>query len=252
MTPRYKLIAELLRGRRHELQPEDVGLARDDGRRVPGLRREEVAELAGINRDYYIRLEQAHGHLPSPQVVASLSRALRLDEDTTEYFQQLAQTSATRAISRRDGLPKGAFAILRLVEPHPAYITNGVHDVLVVNRACAQVANGFLDVGRNLLVEVFEHEGEAPSPGEWRETAIRLVDSLRFQAAPDEERFQELVATLHRRYPSFRALWARQRARKLTFGTSLFYDVEHGWQRSTWQTLVVPDHPDSLLTVIHP
>ncbi|GLJ60236.1 MULTISPECIES: helix-turn-helix domain-containing protein [Microbacterium] len=252
MSLRHALIAELLRGRRAELQPEDVGIPRGDGRRVPGLRREEVAELAGINRDYYIRLEQAHGHLPSPQVVSALSRALQLDPDTTEYFQQLAQTSATRALSTREGLPAGAFAILRLVEPHPAYITNGVHDVLVVNRSCAGIAKGFLDEGRNLLIEVFEHEHEAPSAEEWRATATRLVDSMRFHTAPDEPRFQELLALLRRRYPAFRELWSRQRARKLTFGTSLFYDAEHGWQRATWQTLIVPDHPDSLLTIIHP
>ncbi|WOF21634.1 helix-turn-helix domain-containing protein [Microbacterium betulae] len=251
MTLRQTLIADLLRGRRAELQPEDAGLHRDDNRRVPGLRREEVSALAGINRDYYIRLEQAHGHLPSAQVVGALGRALQLDVDTLEYFQRLAQPNATRALSRREGLPQGAFEILRLLEPNPAYITNGVHDVLVVNASCAQTANGFLEEGRNLLVEVFERERDAPFGNEWRETANRLVDSMRFHTVPEDERFQSVLRTLHERYPTFREMWARQRARKLTDGTSLFHDTSRGWERLTWQTLIVPDHPDSLMTVIH-
>ena len=252
MTLRQTLIADLLRGRRAELQPEDVGLPHDEGRRVPGLRREEVSELAGINRDYYIRLEQAHGHLPSAQVVGAIGKALRLDVDTLEYFQRLAQPNATRALSRREGLPQGAFEILRLLEPNPAYITNGVHDVLVVNTSCEETANGFLEEGRNLLVEVFEREHEAPSQDEWLATARRLVDSMRFHTVPEDERFQSVLRTLHDRYPAFREMWALQRARKLTYGTSLFHDARGGWERLTWQTLIVPDHPDSLMTVIHP
>ncbi|GAA4765717.1 helix-turn-helix domain-containing protein [Microbacterium gilvum] len=252
MTIRQRLIAELLRGRRAQLQPEDIGLLRDDVRRVPGLRREEVAERAGINRDYLIRLEQAHGHLPSPQVVSALSRALLLDVDTTEYFQQLAQTSATRALSRREGLPQGAFEILRLLEPNPAYITNAVHDILVVNTACGEAAGGFLEEGRNLLEEVLRREADAPFGNEWLQTASRLVDAFRFHVLPDDAEYVRRLAQLHDRFETFRRLWARQTARKLTDATSLFHDGRTGWRRHTWQTLIVPDHPDSLLTIIHP
>ena len=86
-------LGDYLRARREQLRPDDVGLVRGSRRRVPGLRREEVATLAGISSAYYLRLEQGHDTRPSGQVVAALAQALRLDRKATEYLQQLASST---------------------------------------------------------------------------------------------------------------------------------------------------------------
>ena len=83
-------IGEFLRTRRARIQPEDVGLAGYGRRRVPGLRREELALLAGVSVDYYVRLEQGRSPQPSPQILASLARALRLSEDERDHLYLLA------------------------------------------------------------------------------------------------------------------------------------------------------------------
>src|SRR5580698_7310304 len=85
------VIGDFLRARRALVRPEDVGLPAGGRRRVPGLRREELAALAGISSDYYLRLEQGRDQHPSPQIIEAVARALRLDEDATAYLHGLAQ-----------------------------------------------------------------------------------------------------------------------------------------------------------------
>jgi transcriptional regulator with XRE-family HTH domain len=89
-------LGDYLRARRDQLRPDDVGLRPGARRRVPGLRREEVATLAGISSAYYLRLEQGRDIHPSGQVVAALAQALRLDRKATEYLQQLASSTGSR------------------------------------------------------------------------------------------------------------------------------------------------------------
>ena len=93
VAPRANALGDYLRARRDQLRPDDVGLVPGARRRVPGLRREEVATLAGISSAYYLRLEQGHDTRPSGQVVAALAQALRLDRKATEYLQQLASST---------------------------------------------------------------------------------------------------------------------------------------------------------------
>src|SRR6476660_6168707 len=88
--PQANLLGEFLRARRAQLHPEDVGVPVRDGRRVPGLRREELAMLAGVSADYYTRLEQGRS-LPSPHVTQSLAQALRLDDAAASHLDQLAR-----------------------------------------------------------------------------------------------------------------------------------------------------------------
>ena len=97
-------LAEFLRARRERVRPQDVGLQDDDRRRVPGLRREELATLAGLSVDYYMRLEQGRDHRPSEQVLECLARALQLDDDATAHLY---------------GLARAAFAA---AQPHPALL----------------------------------------------------------------------------------------------------------------------------------
>jgi hypothetical protein len=96
-------LAGFLRARRELLKPADVGLPGGERRRVEGLRREEVAMLAGISTEYYLRLERGRDHQPSEQVLDGLARALQLDEDAAVYLRELARPASRR---RRSSAPK--------------------------------------------------------------------------------------------------------------------------------------------------
>ena len=103
VATRANALGDYLRARREQLRPDDVGLVPGARRRVPGLRREEVATLAGISSAYYLRLEQGHDTHPSGQVVEALAQALRLDRKATEYLQQLASSTGSRpSVHRAD------------------------------------------------------------------------------------------------------------------------------------------------------
>src|ERR1700759_5113391 len=96
MAVKAKALGDYLRARREQVQPEDVGLVAGSRRRVAGLRREELALLAGISSDYYLRLEQGRDKNPSAQVLDALAQALRLDVKGTEYLHQLASPTGGR------------------------------------------------------------------------------------------------------------------------------------------------------------
>jgi transcriptional regulator with XRE-family HTH domain len=96
LTANASLLGSYLRARRAALSPSDVGLPADDRRRVQGLRRTEVAQLAGISTEYYVRLEQGREHVPSAQVIAALARALRLDADGAAYLRSVAEPAPPR------------------------------------------------------------------------------------------------------------------------------------------------------------
>lgn len=99
VAPRANALGDYLRARREQLRPDDVGLVAGARRRVPGLRREEVATLAGISSAYYLRLEQGRDTCPSAQVVEALALTLRLDRKSTEYLHRLARSTGSRPLS---------------------------------------------------------------------------------------------------------------------------------------------------------
>jgi transcriptional regulator with XRE-family HTH domain len=134
MAPKPNALGEYLRARRQQVRPEDVGLVPGARRRVAGLRREEMAMLAGISAEYYLRLEVGRDTNPSPQVVEALARALRLDIKATRYLHQLANP----IISRWDDsvLDAAAEGLDELIEelPFPAIVASRYQDVLAANR----------------------------------------------------------------------------------------------------------------------
>ena len=128
-----------LRARREQARPEAAGVPDQRNRRVPGLRREEVAFLAGVSSDYYVRLEQGRDKNPSDQVLLSIARALQLDEDATAYLLQLARP-ATRRRKRARKPEKVSDSIRELIEGWPltpAYVHGRYMDVLAANRLAA-------------------------------------------------------------------------------------------------------------------
>lgn len=223
-------LAEYLRDRRESLDPESVGLPVEPGRRVSGLRRTEVAHLAGISADYYLRLEQGRGHQPSQQVLSALSRALRLDHYGDEYLRRMAALAAGHAappIGRE--MPSGALDLLRLHRDTPAYVSNATMDVVAVNRPGLLLAPGGLRPGMNLVMSVFGHYPDPHSEAHWDRTARALVASMRYHADPRDTRLRRIVAELSRTDARFRRIWGACSVGPQFNGWPMVYIDTHGW-----------------------
>jgi transcriptional regulator with XRE-family HTH domain len=244
-------LAEFLASRRGQLQPEDVGIARERGRRVAGLRRSEVADLAGISVDYYLRLEQGRDRQPSPQVLTALSRALRLDRVADTYLHRVVQSSGGRRRAPRPALLENAEEILRTWGEAPAYITDAHHDIVAVNRAATAVAPGYLRPGRNLLLDVFAASDSIHDDDSWNDTARRLVAALRFQSDPSSPRLHEILGTLSVEHRRFRQLWSLHEAFPQTTGVTISHIEGHGWVDLRWLTLDVPGEVGYFVTTFY-
>lgn len=203
-----------LRARREQVTPERAGLPVTGARRVPGLRREELALLAGISADYYLRLERGRDRNPSIQVVDALARALQLDPDHLAHVRALASgTAGPPAPPRRDEVPDSARRLIRALD-HPAFIENAFLDVLASNRAAREL-NPRLVPGRNQLRDLFLDAEEQALHPDWERAAACLTASLRHTAGrdTDDPRYVRLTSELGRTSPSFRRLWARHDVR---------------------------------------
>ena len=150
MAERVNALGDYLRARREQLRPEDVGLVGGSRRRVSGLRREELALLAGISAEYYLRLEQGRDKNPSAQVLDALARALRLDIKATEYLHQIASPSPTRQdYAAVEVVPDGTQELIDQFAM-PAIVASRYLDVLVANAAAQALSPGFAP-GTNFL-----------------------------------------------------------------------------------------------------
>lgn len=244
-------LAEFLRARRELLQPEEVGLPRDDVRRVPGLRREELAALAGISVDYYLRLEQGRDHQPSEQVLSALGRALQLDDDTNAYLHRIVQLSAGyRGREATREVPTGVLRLLEQWGHTPAYVTDSNLDIVAANDLARRLAPGGFDPGVNLLFSVFGYSGEVADDDVWMTTARRLVAALRYQSDPTDPRLQEILGRLSVEHRLFRQMWATHDAKPQSSGTILNYMGPFGWVELNWQTLDIPGEAGLSLTTL--
>jgi len=209
-APRSEL-ADFLRSRRTKLRPEAVGLAAGRRRRTPGLRREEVAERAGIGVDWYIRLEQGRSVSPSTTTVDALARALRLTRAEHAHLRALAQTSDRKPFVR-ETVPD---TVVRLVESlnQPAYVVGRRWDVLAWNDA-AETLFAFSRVpeeNRNTLISVLTNPATRRLFGSsWEAEAKRMV--AQFRATHDlwagDPAFVDLLDRLHKGCPEFARWWA--------------------------------------------
>lgn len=205
------LLGEYLRARRGLLRPADVGLPGRGARRVPGLRREEVALLAGISADYYLRLEQGRGGRPSEQVLRSLARVLRLDEAATDYLLDLIapQPAVPPPGTAAEQVPTSVLNLLDVIGL-PTFVTGYTFDVLAAN-AGARALSPELTPGRNRLRSLFLIEAERVLYRDWDATTQRFVAVVRDAVGrgATEPAFVQLVDELNARSPRFRELWAR-------------------------------------------
>ncbi|MER6171862.1 helix-turn-helix transcriptional regulator [Streptosporangium sp. NPDC001681] len=205
-------LGDFLRARREALKPEDVGLPEYGRRRVKGLRREEVAMLAGMSSDYYVRLEQGRESSPSPQVVEAVARALLLDPAATEHLWRLVQPPAARAWSRAQGTSISP-QLLQLMDSwstSPAFALGPALDILACNTLAAALHEGFAPAD-NLARMVFLDPAGRDFYQEWERAAHSCVAELRaaYSHDPESVRLSEVVEELSAGSPEFARLWGR-------------------------------------------
>jgi transcriptional regulator with XRE-family HTH domain len=203
-------LGDFLRARREQLRPADVGLVAGARRRVAGLRREELALLAGISVDYYLRLEQGRDHNPSAQVLDALAQALRLDVKATEYLHQLANPSSVRRHDKEIEAPaEGTSELLRQF-PMAAIVANRCLDVLAANAVAQALSPGFAP-GENFLRWRLLEPAARELYVDWDEATDVAVSGLREAAGsdPDDPRLLSLIDELSAASGRFRELWSR-------------------------------------------
>ena len=213
MADSPSMLGHYLRARRALVQPEDVGLVREPNRRVTGLRREEVAGLAGISPDYYLRLEQGHDHQPSAQVLRSLGRALALDDEARDYLNRLARPDLRRTQRGASDITDDLSIVTLLAQwSHtPAHIIDRNQDIVLTNPMAIALSGGHLDAGGNVILTVFEPEARHLSP-DWETLAADCVAALRFHGDPADPRLRAPAPTMSPGgYCGYRCAPARQR-----------------------------------------
>lgn len=206
------LLGDYLRARRELVRPESVGLPATGTRRVAGLRREEVAMLAGISADYYLRLEQGRDANPSVQVLEALARVLQLDRTATDHVVALVAPQPRRARRRRrrpQPVPGGVRQLLDVVGL-PAFVEGRYFDVLAANRLATALSPN-LQVGRDRLRAVFLDPAERALYPDWEGATAGLVAGFRQSVGVDVDDpwFVQLVGELSLASERFRRLWAR-------------------------------------------
>ncbi|GAA4636638.1 helix-turn-helix transcriptional regulator [Actinoallomurus vinaceus] len=247
-------LAEFLRTRRARLQPEDVGLRSYGGRRrVPGLRREELAQLAGVSVDYYVRLEQGRTNNVSEEILGAVAQALRLDDDERAYLRNLAKpTRSRRRPPRTERVRPGVRRLLDMAEGVPAYLIGRRADVLAWNRMAAAV---FTDFGaleparRNWGRMIFFNEDVQAVFDDWTIKARETVAFLRLRAGeyPDDPELAALVGELSVKNEDFRRWWADHNVKDKSNGRKLLHHPLVGDLVMNYESLRLPDDPDQIL-----
>ncbi|NBH06872.1 helix-turn-helix transcriptional regulator [Amycolatopsis sp. SID8362] len=253
MTDEPNLLGDHLRARRELLSPERAGIPAGGVRRVPGLRREEVAQLAGISADYYLRLEQGRDRNPSRQVLEAIARVLQLDDDTTAYLIGLTeQRPPKRRRRRKETVPPGVVKFLAAVGL-PAFVEGRYLDVLAAN-PLAEAISPRLVAGANRLRDVFLDPAEQALFPDWHLATQSLVAGFRQSVGTEtgDPRFIELVGELSLASPRFRELWARHDVANRRGATVRFAHPQVGELVLNREKLLLSDAPGLVLAVYHP
>ncbi|MFJ1458535.1 helix-turn-helix transcriptional regulator [Nocardia sp. N2S4-5] len=208
-------LAAFLRARRARLQPRDVGLPDGLNRRTAGLRRQEVAQLAGLSVDYYVRLEQARGSRPSRQVLSALSRALLLSTDEREYLFRMAGENPPPHAGPNRVVPPSVRIVLDNLTATPAYVVDATYEILAWNAAAVPFI-GDLDArpdqDRNMIRWIFRQPDDHPHWDDDSATAFARSTVADLRAAyaryPGNRALAELVTELLGTAPRFARMWS--------------------------------------------
>jgi transcriptional regulator with XRE-family HTH domain len=246
------LLGDYLRARRELVTPADAGLPVNGVRRVPGLRREEVAMLAGISSDYYLRLEQGRDRNPSVQVLEAIARVLRLDETATGYLVGLTAPKPRRTRRARPEVVPTEIAQLVEVIGLPAFVEGRYFDVLATN-SLARALSPSVRVGENRLRSIFLDPAERALYPAWASTAPRLVAGFRNRigADVDDPRVVRLVGELSLGSDDFRRMWARHDVKQVRSKTMVIDHPQVGELTLRLAKLAVEGTDGQILVVHH-
>jgi transcriptional regulator with XRE-family HTH domain len=248
-------LAEFLRSRRIRVGPEQVGLAAGTRRRTPGLRREEVARLAGISVDYYTRLEQARGPRPSRQVLTALARALRLADDERNHLFHLAGEIPGPPAGPSPDVPVGILHLLDRLDDAPAFVLDAKYDVLAWNPLAVALLGDFSrfpPAQRNLIWQLFCGEGGPACPytaADVDEFADQCVADLRAASArfPADPGIRQLIARLRAHSPEFERRWNQHRVCVRRSATKRMYHPTIGELELEYEILEIPERGQRLV-----
>lgn len=243
-----------LRARRQSLTPEEAGLNSAGDRRVAGLRREEVAELAGVSEDYYRRLEQGRERHPSQQVLGSLARALNLDAHASRHlFELVAPTHhGTEARSPRE-ISDGVRLLLETSLVAPALVVGPGSDILALNPLASALYSPFARVD-NLAMMVFLDSAARDFYPNWDRVARTSVANLRDASTtfPREPRVAEVIGELCMESTHFARLWANHEVRPRVEAEEVFHHPVTGNLRLKFEALSVAGIPGQRIYVYTP
>jgi transcriptional regulator with XRE-family HTH domain len=239
-------LGEFLRSRRAEIQPEDVGLTRyNERRRVTGLRREELAQLAGLSATYYTRLEQGHGAHPSESVVESLAQALRLGPDEAAHLRALA--SPRRPARRRPRPEKVRPGVSLILGSYTgaAFVIGRHTDILAANDLGWALLGRDADdkdsfsLARFVVLDLRAWELYADWPGMLRD----VVGYLRYATGqyPDDQDLFELIGELCATSAPFATAWARHHVRNCASAVRTYHHPEVGPVTLNEESLELPE-----------
>jgi len=246
-------LGEFLRSRRAQIQPEDVGFRAGRGRRVEGLRREEVAALASVSVDYIKRLE-AGRIMPSEPVLDSLARALRLDIVERKHLFALAGRAPAHDIDPFEEVRPGLLRLLAAVEPLPAFIVGPWLDLLAWNPTASALFCGFErrpHDERNMARLIFldPEIRELFFAGGWDGSGLVGALRVRYTEGRPDARVQSLISELIERSPVFRRLWEEHGVVKRMKGRKTFNHPDVGEIELDWDRLTVPGASGQVLMV---
>lgn len=238
-------LGAFIKARRAQVSPDDAGVATYGRRRVPGLRRDELAELAGVSEPYLVRLEQGRDRRPSLQVLDALARALRLDDDAAEHLHALARAAerpgGAGAAAEEEVVADGVQQMLDDWSGAAAYVRGRRFDVLAANARATALAPLFVP-GRNLVRDIFLEPAARDLYVDWELVAEQAVASLRAAAgaALDDPALGALVAELEERSAAFRELWERQDVQATRSEVKRFRDPDGAVLELRRQVLSLP------------
>jgi transcriptional regulator with XRE-family HTH domain len=229
---RRRELAGFLRSRRERITPEQVGLPTAGRRRTPGLRREEVAQLAGVGVTWYTWLEQGRDINVSEQVLEAIAGTLRLDPDERSHLFTLAGTQEPPKERKCNAISPGVHATLAKLDPFPAVVFNARSDILAFNRGY----DFLMDVEslpveeRNAVVQMFTNPEWRNRVVDWEIRADQMVGQLRasFAEHVSEPAWKSLIKRMRRESPMFEALWQQHQIRPMRNLTKSFRHRDAG------------------------
>jgi transcriptional regulator with XRE-family HTH domain len=258
LEARRREFGAFLRSRREKLTPASAGLPEGFRRRTPGLRREEVALLAGVGTTWYTWLEQGRDVRPSAEVLSALADALRLDPAERRHLFTLSDRPSAEAPSRgSEDVPDALQRMLASLAGQPAYVLGRRWDVLAWNAAAVAVFGDYSLLqgdARNSVHRVFTDPAHRQLLVDWEIVAANSLamfraDSARYAGDPD---FERLISTLMQASPEFRAWWPRQDVLRPLTGHKRLRHPKGGLMTFEYTALAVMDRPDMKLVVYTP